>query len=165
MRKFIFYLLSFPAYVFLAVENMRHLDIFSLVIILYLCICSILILNKKKVDRLSSIVFYINNFLIYPMLLQKFEWSYTIPFLLVLIFIVMLYVLNNFYNLNRELIVIFLTVSTLKCSLSDLYINVNQFRTENLLFLGLVNYLWFTCNNSSKILKRVSRRNKKSKED
>ena len=165
MRKSIFYLFVFPMYVFLMLENLKYLSVVSIVVILYLCVSNVMLVSKSKMTYFSSIVFFVNNLIIYPFLLQKFKLNFSITFIVVLVFIVMLYLLDNFYSINRDIVILFLTISTLNCSLYDLYINVNQFRTENLLFLELMNYLWFTSSNSSKMIKRVSKRSKKSKED
>ena len=165
MKNLIFYLFVLPSYFFIFIENLRDLNFVSLVVVVYLIVCSIMLMRYKSQSKFNTAVYVVNTLLMYPLLVNKFSLTFSIPFILVWCFVALLHIVTKFVNINREVLIFLLTISTLKCSLLDLYISVNSFRIENLLFVGILNYLWFTSSNSSKIFKRNSKKVRKSKED
>jgi len=73
MKKFIFYCFSLTMYGFVALENLVNLNLVSIIIIGYLVACSFVMLKKSKYSLFTNVVFYINNLLVYPIVINRFS--------------------------------------------------------------------------------------------
>lgn len=150
---------------FIVLENIVNFNPINLFAIFYLLVVSLVLFYRKKPSKFDTIYFYFNSLIVYPLLINKFVVSFSLSFLIVWVVIVILYLSPRFLVFNREILIFLLTIPTLKCSLLDLYINVDKFRTEIFLLVGVLNYLWFTTGNTSKIVKKATKKVSKSKED
>lgn len=145
-------------YGFVALENLVNLNLVSIIIIGYLVACSFVMLKKSKHSIFTNVVFYINNLLVYPIVINRFSLEVSNKLIGSLFILSILYLIAHIFEINRELIVFSLIVLTLNSPLLNLYINVSGFKEVNVLFTGLVNYLWFTCASSSRLIKKRKKR-------
>lgn len=183
MKKIIFYSLIATNYFSVAVDCITKEKLFSLLVLIGLSVMGVYITHfkmKKNSKFNQDYVFYSSVFLLYPCLLMviygdsgsksesifdlllspsfKISYTFIVKILLICLSLIILAFLTFMvkrFNLSREILWIFLLIFSLNKSLFSLYMYVNSYIIDNILFHGICYLLLISTNKNFKFIKKV----------
>lgn len=192
MKKIIFYSLIATNYFSIAVDCITKEKLFSLLMLIGLLVMGVYV-THFKVNKNSKFntdyIFYPSVFLLYPSLLgvtysdggdnfnnifdlllsPSFKISYTFGVKIVFIFLSLIILgfltfMVKRFNLSREILWIFLLLFSLNKSLFSLYMYVDDYMVDNILFHGICYILLVSTNKNFKFTKKSKSKKIKSLE-
>ena len=180
MKKIIFYLLIATNYFSLGVDSVTNENLVSLLIVIGLLLIGIFITHSKQIKFSHNLLFYCSVFLIYPSVLwlnsdsskgsfkevldvivdvenatNKAPSTGFMMVMLSLIFLAFLIFMVKKFSLSREVLWLVLLIISLNKSLFSLYIFVNRYVIDNIIFHGICYLLLITTNKSFKFVKKL----------
>lgn len=182
MKKVIFYLLIVPNYFSLLVSSIMDRNILAILTTVYLLVVGMYLMYFKSSRFITNSIFYINVLLLYPFLLVLLRKdvkpsmedlvskglymnlsSATISLASAIILCIAIIICVNYFTLNREILYFILIIFSLNKSLFSLYLHVENYLFDSIVYSCVLNILMITTPKSSRVIKW--KKNKKLKKN